>query len=446
MKALLICPALRGNVAALAESAPLANLALFGRTLVEHWLEHLALRGAREVGILATDRPEQVRAHVGDGARWGLRVAVLPEIRELTPAEARAKYRADRPDGAWLPAPLDTTLMDHLPDAPEYPLFTNYADCFKALQQWLPRAATEPDRIGVREIKPGVWAGLHAHISPQATLRAPCWIGENAFVGRDAVVGPAAVVEADAFVEGGAEICRGLVGPETFIGEFTEVHDSIALGNTLVNWRLGSTVKVPDAFLLCSLARSMPVFSFAHCCGRLLAALALVLTLPVALLTMLTSKWRGQPVLRPRIAVRPRGSGVERLPGDTLVYHELTGAHGWLRRWPQFWKVARGEFAWIGNRPLTPHQAARLTTDFERLWLAAPLGLISLADAEGCTDCFRVQTRAHASFYAAQTGWRLDWSIFARAIFLLVTGTPYSQARERLAQSVKRDMETREAH
>src|SRR5258706_3004295 len=100
MKALLICPAVRENVAALAETAPLANLPVFGRSLVEHWLEHLALLGAKEVCILATDRPEQVRTRVGDGARWGIPVEVFPEIRELTPAAARVKNLGA--NTAWL--------------------------------------------------------------------------------------------------------------------------------------------------------------------------------------------------------------------------------------------------------------------------------------------------------------------------------------------------------
>ena len=53
---------------------------------------------------------------------------------------------------------------------------------------------------------------------------------------------------------------------------------------------------------------------------------------------------------------------------------------------PQGRTHARGEFAWVGNRPLTRQQAAELRTDFERLWLAVPAGLVSLADAEGCDD------------------------------------------------------------
>ncbi|HEY2329648.1 MAG TPA: sugar transferase, partial [Verrucomicrobiae bacterium] len=426
MKALLICPAERKAVAALAEETPLSNLPIFGKGLVEHWLEHFAAQGAKEILILAADRPEQVRALVGDGARWGIRAEVFPETRELTPAEARVKYQVA--NDAWLAVPSDAILMDHLPGAPEFPLFTSFADGFKALQNWLPRAAKTPDRIGVHEIKPGVWVGLHARVSPQAELRAPCWIGKNVFIGAGATIGPDAVLENNSFVERGVEISRAVVGAETFVGEFTELCNSIALGNTLVNWELDSTVKVPENFLLCSLSRREPVFQSINFLGRLTAALMLLLMLPLALLPVLKAKFSGLPVLRPRIAVRPRLSGIVAMPGDTLVYYELTGAPGWLRRWPQLWSIARGDFAWIGNRPLNPNQAARLTNDFEQLWLAAPLGLISLADAEGCADCFKVQTRAHASFYATQANWRLDWNIFARAIFLLLTGTPYSQA------------------
>src|SRR5438067_12511694 len=89
MKALLICPADRLGVAALAESAPLCNLAILGKSLVEYRLEHVVKLGATQVHILASDRPEQVRAIVETGARWGLSVAVHPELRELPAADAR---------------------------------------------------------------------------------------------------------------------------------------------------------------------------------------------------------------------------------------------------------------------------------------------------------------------------------------------------------------------
>lgn len=250
MKALLICPDERTGVAALAESAPLSNIPILGKSLVEYWLEHLATLGAKEVLVLAADRPEQVRAGAGDGARWGLRVTVLPEKRERTLDEMRIKHQANDP-APWLPAPHDVILMDRLPGLPQLPICTSYADWFAAVRALLPRALT-PDRIGVQELKPGVWVGMHAHVAPDAKLIGPCWIGERVWIEAGAVIGPNVVLEREVFIARGAEVSHSVVGPGTFVGQFTEVRNSIAWGGTLVNWERDSCLKVTDAFLLCS--------------------------------------------------------------------------------------------------------------------------------------------------------------------------------------------------
>jgi len=274
MKAVLICPGERPGLAALTESVPLSNIPVLGKTPVEYWLEHLATLGAREVLVLATDRPHAVQALVGDGARWGLRVVVQPEHCELTPDEARARYCDRKVD--WLPAPHDAVVADYLPGLPEILLFTRYADWFAAVRTWMPRAAA-PDRIGVRELKPGVWAGLHTRIAPDAELHAPCWIGENVHVGSGAVIGPNVVIENNSFVAERAEISDSIVGPETFVGAYTEIHASIAWGNTLVNWERDSCLKVPDAYLLCSLESPHPAAALAGTIARISTALAAML-------------------------------------------------------------------------------------------------------------------------------------------------------------------------
>jgi hypothetical protein len=137
------------------------------------------------------------------------------------------------------------------------------------------------------------------------------------------------------------------------------------------------------------------------------------MTMPIAAIPILKAKIRNQPSLRSHIAVRPQLSTTP-CPTETMVYYELANCAGWLRFWPQLWNIARGDFAWVGNRPLSPAEVAELTNDFERLWLAAPIGLISLADAEGTTEPFGDDTRACASFYAVMANWRLDLSILAR--------------------------------
>ena len=160
----------------------------------------------------------------------------------------------------------------------------------------------------------------------------------------------------------------------------------------------------------------------------------MVLIIEPDFLHILKVKLRGWPVLTPRLAVRPRAPDAVAVPGDTMIYYELIGADVWLRRWPQLWSIVRGQFAWVGNRPLSPEQAGGLANDFERLWLAAPIGLFSLADAEGSAEPFSDEARAHASYYAAEKNWRLDWAVLAHALFLLLTGVPHSRARERFVQ------------
>lgn len=249
--ALLICPAARAAVPELSRSAPLAAVPLLGESLVEYWLSNLALAGVKDVHILADDRPEQISKLAGDGTRWGLKVEVTPEVRELTAAQAQIKYARE------FPATEQNTIavMDHFPGVPQWPLFTSHADLFAALTQWMPKAKTI-DRVGVREVQPGIWLGLHSRVSSEAQLRAPCWIGQHVYIGAGALVGPTAIVEDRAFIEPGAEIVHSVIGPDTFVGRLAALQKSFAWGGTLVNWETDSVTHVPDAFLLCALKRT----------------------------------------------------------------------------------------------------------------------------------------------------------------------------------------------
>lgn len=249
MKSFLLCPSERPAVRLLAEATPLAAAPMLGQSLLEYWLSHLACSGVKRVFILAADRPEHILALVGHGERWGLHAEVIPESRELTPAQALMKYA---PNFSPAPAQTDITVLDHLPGRPENSLFTSYTDWFAEACAWMPHART-PDRVGMRQLQPGIWVGLQTRISPKAQLRAPCWLGKNVFVGACATLGPGALAEDGAFIEAAAEVNRSYVGPDTFVGQFVRLTSSIAWGNTLIDCPTGSVTKVPDSFLLCAL-------------------------------------------------------------------------------------------------------------------------------------------------------------------------------------------------
>jgi hypothetical protein len=198
-----------------------------------------------------------VRAAVGSGSRWGVRLEVVSVSFEPTVAEAVATYRLrDETPVQWLPAPLDVVLMSHLPGCPDLPLFESYAGWFAALLAWMPQAIT-PVRIRVSELLPGVWVGRRARLSPQAQIVAPCWIGDQVFVEPGATVGPNAIVEDRAVVERAARVAQSWVGPDTLVGQMTSVSHSLAWGSSLTNWQTDSSLRVPDPFLLCSLARPL---------------------------------------------------------------------------------------------------------------------------------------------------------------------------------------------
>ena len=252
MKVLLICPSIRPCVAHLAEYGSLALAPILGECLASHWIEHVAALGAGRVQLIVADEPDRVRETLGEGARWGVQLEVIAVRMEPTPAEAAARFRTGGEPG-WLPSPHDIVVMDRMPGCPKLPLFESYASWFAAVLAWAPRALT-PARVRVTEIRPGVWVGRRAHVASTAELIAPCWIGDQVFVEPGAIVGPDAILEDRSVVESEARVAQSWVGPDTFVGPMTSVVSSLAWGSRLTDWRSDSSLRVPDPFLLCSLA------------------------------------------------------------------------------------------------------------------------------------------------------------------------------------------------
>lgn len=249
MRTLLICPSQRSTVSALSQNVSLSHVPALGQTLLEYWLSALAVQGRSEVGVLTHDSVDLTQKLIGGGERWGLHATVLGQSRELTPADALLKYADELEE----PRASDAiVVLDHFPGMSDLPLFESYQHWFAGLCRWMPSAVTV-DRVGVNEVQRGVWLGCHSHVSPSAQLRAPCWIGQHVFVGDGAIIGPGSIVEDGSFVEPGAELAESWIAPDTFVGQFARIQNSLAWGGTLINWQIGSATQVTDRFLLCAL-------------------------------------------------------------------------------------------------------------------------------------------------------------------------------------------------
>jgi hypothetical protein len=345
MKAIIICPcnAERPGVAFLARTRTLALAPILGRPILDLWLADLASRGAKEVLVLAADRPDEVRRFVGRGEAWGISVRVQPESREPSPDAARAKYQTARAE-EWLPSPHDVVVMDTLPDG--RPLWRSPADWFHTLCSLTPTAAAH--RVGFREFSPGVWIHCRARVAGSARLDAPCWIGAHAAVGARAHLGPNTIIEDSVFVDDGAEIASSFVGQATYVGAMTEIRESLAWGQGLYKWSTDSFTEIKDDFLLGELSRHAALKRSSSILGRSAALLALSALSPVALWALLR-KSPDQPLFCRQTAIRAPVTGTAFT--ETCAYHELNGVSGLWRRWPQLWNIVRGDFAWVGNRP-----------------------------------------------------------------------------------------------
>ena len=237
---------------------------------------------------------------------------------------------------------------------------------------------------------------------------------EERWVRTGARVGPNTWIEDQAMIDHDAVVAESWVGPRTYVGALTQVQHSLAWGTGLLNFATSSFIDVPDAFLLADLKPPPNCSGFeAALLGRFLALAFGVVTSPVALIAWWRSRRQGLDFCATRWAMAPLQAGTLSTVRE-VAYREFPTLGGFWRRWPQLWSIVRGDFAWIGNRPITREQAAELASEFEQLWLAAPVGLLSLADAEGCAEVFDDAARAHASFYAAQFGRKLDLEILRR--------------------------------
>lgn len=414
MKALIICPDRRPSAAFLARNQPLALAPFLGRSILTHGLAHLANKGIREVRILACDRPDQIRSDIRYGEKFGLKIDVMTEGRELSTEEAHRKHG---PAGSgWLPEGGLVWIADHVPGLPELPLFDNYTVWMETLWKAIP--VMGPNQVGARELQPGVWVGLKARIDPAAVLIAPCWIGSHAWVQAGAKVGPETILEDRVMVDRDAEVVRSWIAPNTYVGAMTRVQESMAWGSGLLKWTTESFVEIVDAFLLGSLSASMSAKLKTPWYGRLAAMFALVLTSPLWLIAWANARRKGLPLLHSLRAVQPSAMGASSI--RDFSYSKWTSMPGWWSRRPQLWNIVRGEFTWVGNRPIARDQAAQLATEFDQLWLAAPVGLFSLADAEGVQQEFGEEARIHAGYYASQANRHMDRMILARCFARLL--------------------------
>lgn len=414
MKAVLICPDARQEVAFLARLHPLALTPFLGKPLIDHAIAAIAESGVTELKVLVSDRPDEIRRFVNEGQPWGIKAEVMSEPDELSVEAARQKHVSG--DG-W--AKDDVLVLDRLPDQNHSPIFSSYG----ALLQVMERELNTFGRVhvGGHEFQPGVWTGLKAQVSEQAKIIAPSWIGDHVWIQDDAEIGPNAFIESHTLIDNGAIVVDSYVGSHTYVGQLTEIRKSFAIGNGLLNWETESSLEIVDEFLLSDLKGRQTGKVGGSVVGRMAALFLLLITWPVVILAWLKNLGSGKPLFEPMAAV-PAPRPAHRVNAPAIRFSRLNGFTGIWSRWPELSQIARGKFSWVGNRPVAPEDVKKLEGEFEELWLDAPTGLWSLADLEKCQDPFGDDGKAHASFFAVRADAKLRRRILSNLISRALTG------------------------
>lgn len=82
-KAMVLCAGKGTRLGGLTEDLPKPMLDIHGHPILDRILSNLAAHGFRDVVLNLHHRPEAIRAFVGDGARWGLRLHLVEESELL---------------------------------------------------------------------------------------------------------------------------------------------------------------------------------------------------------------------------------------------------------------------------------------------------------------------------------------------------------------------------
>lgn len=93
MKAMILAAGRGERLRPLTDRVPKALVEVAGKPLLVRHLERLALAGCRDAVVNVSHLPELIVAQVGDGARFGLRVAFSVEAQALETAGGIARAR-----------------------------------------------------------------------------------------------------------------------------------------------------------------------------------------------------------------------------------------------------------------------------------------------------------------------------------------------------------------
>jgi hypothetical protein len=432
-------------------------------TFAERTMESCALAGVRHMHLVASDHPEALRAHLGDGSAWGI------ELKWHLVKDARTPYEVLR---SFAFADDDLVVVGHahqwicervvrlLHQAPSIAMHVgqavfwsgwysdkasrlgeidshdNYASlaklissrsvpCILARSGEFAKAGSAAEllevqnlilAVGMADPVPASWRRMpwgamspDAVVNIEAQMQGPVLVGPGCVVERAAEVGPNVVLTKDVYVSAGAQVRKAVVLPNTYVGGRVTLDRAVAQGNVVQNlkWGVRTVLADQDSMLtplFRTLAQRTPLSS------RLVASTLTVLLLPLLVVSVALQWALRRPVLwRTTEVVKGRC-----LQSGKLLKVKIRQAHAtdWLTRVPGFYgallDVVQGRRRWFGLRSRSASEWYALGRDWQTLFSHSMLGIFH---APSWTDCSAIsdnESEAAADAFMAVHATGLD--------------------------------------
>jgi hypothetical protein len=449
------------------ERHSVAMLPVGNKPLVQYWCEFLAEAGFRDILLVLSHFPEQVRGLVEGGERWGLNVSVYNARENTPPGKMLASARG------FITEPTLVTCLDSLPLPPFLDWMTRAsaeadpAVCGTAEHAACPTGIATPDWMAdncggevrkrillpegaIRRIDSpealwqanmdlldgkiedrlppgfeageGILTGLGAQIRPSARIEGPCRIGTYSMVGNRVQVGPRVSIGSSCIIDEASQVTDSVIFDHTFVGSHSELNNALVDGRMVYRVDHGIATWIDDPLILGSTHAETQADSLDH---RLLAALLLLLLSPFLLLRLAGLLLRGRSPWETDEVVVPAGRDLSGAPAFLRKsLRSLNVRHTLWRKVPWLWSVIRGDMPLFGVTPRDQEHPD--IPDWARELVMEEPGVITLADVTGdiLDGPYSESVLVTDSFYLATRGRKADTLLTLRWLLGLFRRQP----------------------
>lgn len=488
MKVVLTCFEPSQSFGPMTRLQPAALLPVLNKPLLQRQIEDCVSSGLRDIHIAVVDHPISIRRFVGDGARWGVTVKVwtfkepctgLEIVSRLSsqldgpvlvvPVEqcldfalddlisfhgshgqnvsrvmsAKKLETASRFDGKSVPVnfvkltePEDSgifildSLANSLQDAKEIIISGGWAPIDSPKSLWAANLACMegffPLLTGELNTQQatGVRSGHHTAVDGSSIVTGPAFIGDFTIVRAKANIGPYAVIGNNSIIDAEALVRSSVIFNDVYVGTQTNLENVIAVGNMVMNIKLGTWVTVPDRFLVSNVKDKIFVPWTTSLFSKIVAAALLALTSPVWLTKGLFRKASGKPFFT-------KGSSldlnhIEGTDGfDTIVNPSVWSfgkSNGLVSRLPGLIDVIKGRIALVGVRHVQELEGSMYAEDWARQRFESSVGLFTPVDAEAINNASEEEKIIVENLYVASRTFKQDMKVLVKSVWNLMLG------------------------